>query len=120
MKSPMPWLPGTALCCVMLVSALPAVAKTIPMRPLSRGEVASACSRAGGSSFGTHDDTSSYGCASRNGTVECSPDGTCLGYVSDLQRMPSNSLDAVLGAGVSGQPIRIGPAERRVTPLVQP
>jgi hypothetical protein len=119
MKSPMPWL-FRALCCVMLLSALPAAAKTIPMRPLSRGEVQTACSRAGGASFGTHDDTSSYGCASRNGTVECSADGTCLGSVSDLMRMPSNSLDAVLGAGVSGQPIKVGPVNQRVTPLVQP
>jgi hypothetical protein len=113
------WLVGV-LCGLMLATAMPAVAKTVPMRPMSRGAVDNACSRAGGSSFGTHDTDGSYGCNSNRGSVECAADGTCVGYVSDLLRMPANSLDAVLGTGVSGQPIRIGPAEKRIMPLVQP
>jgi hypothetical protein len=95
------------------------MAKSIPMRPLARAAVASACSRAGGSSFGTHDDDGPYGCDSRSGTVQCAADGTCVGYVSDLLRMPSNSLDAVLGANVRGQPIKIRPADHRIAPAVQ-
>jgi hypothetical protein len=117
MKSRIPWL-AVMLSAVMLTSAMPALAKTIPMRPMSRGAVDSACSRAGGSSFGIHDDAGSYGCLSRRGRVECTPDG-CTGFVSDLVRMTGNSLDAILGAGNSGQPIKIGPSERRIMRQVQ-
>lgn len=119
MKTRLPWL-VVALCSAILGSAMPAFAKAIPMRPVSRSAVDSACSRAGGSSFGIQDETGSYGCTSPHGSVNCSADGDCSGYVSDLLRMPSNSLDAVLGAGVSGQPIRIGPADHRIAPLAQP
>jgi hypothetical protein len=118
MKSRMLWLVGV-LCGLMLASAMPAAAKSVPMRPMSRGAVDNACGRAGGSSFGTHDSDGSYGCSSNRGSVECAPDGTCIGFVSDLLRMPANSLDAVLGARVSGQPTRIGPADHRIMRRVE-
>jgi len=118
MESRMPWLVG-ALCCVMLAGAMPAVAKTVPMRSVSRNAVDSACSRAGGAAYGLLDDGGSYGCTSRVGSVVCSADGTCFGYISDLVRMPANSLDAVLGVRVSGQPTRIGPADRRIMRRVE-
>lgn len=113
-------LGGAFLISAMTLSSTPAVAKTIPMRPMSRGAVESVCSRAGGATFGLHEESGSYGCVSGHGQVECSSDGACLGYVSDLVRMPANSIEAVLGVGSRGQPIKIGPAERRITPIVQP
>jgi hypothetical protein len=118
MISRMPWRVGV-LCGVMLASVMPAGAKTIPMRPMSRGAVDSTCSRAGGASFGTHNDDGSYGCDSGRGSVVCAADGTCVGYVSDLMRMPAGSLDAVLGARVNGPPTRIGPADHRITRRVE-
>jgi hypothetical protein len=118
MKSRMLCLP-VALCGLMLMSTWPAAAKTVPMRPVSRNDVESVCRRAGGSTFGTTDDAASYGCNSHHGSVVCTPDGKCLGYVSDLLRMPSNSPDAILGAGVSGRAIKVGPADRRIMPTEQ-
>lgn len=119
MKSRMPWLIGL-LCGAMAASAMPASAKTVTMRPLSRSAVESACARAGGAPFGIRDEATEYGCKAQNGSVNCTPDGTCLGYVPDLARLPSNSLDAVLGVSASGQPIKIGPVNDRVVPVVQP
>jgi hypothetical protein len=117
MKSRMSWLLG-ALCGAMLVGAFPAAAKNISMRPLSRTAVESACSRAGGTSFGTLDEGTAYGCTSHGGAVYCEPDGSCSGSVSDLLPMPASSLDAVLGAGGRGEPIKIGPVDERVAPAV--
>lgn len=113
-------LGGAFFISVATLTSTPAVAKTIPMRPMSRGAVESVCSRAGGAAFGLHDESASYGCVSGHGQVECSSDGSCLGYVSDLVPMPANSIEAVLGVGRRGQPIKIGPAERRITPIAQP
>jgi hypothetical protein len=110
-------LGGTFLLSVATLGSTAAVAKTIPMRPMSRSAVESVCSRAGGATFGLHDDSGPYGCVSGHGQVECSSDGACLGYVSDLVRMPANSIEAVLGVGGRGEPIKIGPAERRITPI---
>jgi hypothetical protein len=115
MKSRMSWLLG-ALCGAILMGTFPAAAKDISMRPLSRTAVESACSRAGGTSFGTLDEGAAYGCTSRSGAVYCEPDGTCSGSVSDLLPMPGHSLDAVLGAGERGEPIRIGPVDDRIAP----
>jgi hypothetical protein len=118
MKSRIPWL-VVVLSGVMLASTMPAFAKIIPMRPASRGAVDSACARAGGSAYGIHDDTGSYGCASRRGQVECTPDGGCSGYVSDLAPMTGNSLDAILGVRLNGRAIKIGPTEKRISRQVQ-
>jgi hypothetical protein len=109
-----------ALCAVTLAGALPAAAKTVAMPDLSRSAVQSACSRAGGVSYGIHDLGSAYGCKGRNSSIDCSPDGTCFGYVPDLARLPANSADAVLGLTNSGRPTRVGPVDSRITPLVQP
>jgi hypothetical protein len=113
MRSRVSW-PILVLCGATLAGAVPAAAKMIPMQPVSRSAVDAACSRAGGTPFAGEGDAGSYGCTSHSGSVNCSADGDCSGFVSDLLRMPSNSLDAVLGAGVNGQPVRIGPADRRV------
>ncbi|GAB2174762.1 hypothetical protein DLREEDagr8_03200 [Dongia sp. agr-C8] len=90
------------------------------MRPLSRSAVDTACARAGGTAYGIRDTDAEYGCRARDSSVTCSPDGTCFGYVPDLARLPSNSLDAVLGISISGKPIKIGPVDDRITPLAQP
>lgn len=123
MKSRIPWLvvalSGVVLSGVMVASTMPAVAKVVPMRPMSRGAVDSACARAGGSAYGIHDDTGSYGCASGRGQVECTQDGDCVGYVSDLVRMTGSSLDTVLGVRLNGRAIKIGPSEKRISRQVQ-
>jgi hypothetical protein len=123
MKSRMSWLlgllSGMGLVGVMVVNVMPAAAKSVPMRPVSRSAVDAACSRAGGSAFGIHDDSGSYGCSANRGSVECADDGTCFGSVSDLLPLAANSLDAVLGVRVRGQPIKIGPADHRIMRSVQ-
>jgi hypothetical protein len=109
------------LLCILgagMLAVEPAAAKTIPLDTLSRNRVESACSRAGGSTFGFRDDTAAYGCETRRGSVVCQPDGQCLGYVSDLVRMPASSIDAILGGRMNGQPIRIGRADPRIAPRV--
>jgi hypothetical protein len=113
MNARMPWLLG-AFGIVMAAAALPADAKTVSMPALSRGAVEQACSRAGGASYGIHDESSPYGCSALLGKVECSPDARCEGYVYDLRPIPANSLEAVLGAGVHAGPTRIGPTDRRI------
>jgi len=104
---------------IALLMAAPASAKTIVMPGLSRVAVDQACSRAGGQAYGIHDTSSVYGCATRRGSVECTPDGQCAGFVSDLFPIAANSLDAVLGGGVHAGPVKLGPTERRITPVVQ-
>jgi hypothetical protein len=111
----MPCWIGT-LGIVLLVTASPASAKTIPMPGFSRTAVDQACTRAGGQAYGVHDDGQPYGCVSHQGSAECSPDGRCEGYVSDLLPLAASSLDAVLGAGVRAGPIKIGAADRRIAP----
>lgn len=117
MNARMPLLLGASgmvmVATVMVATALPAAAKNIPMPALSRGAVDQACKRAGGAGYGTHDD-GPYGCLSHAGKVDCSADGHCEGYVSDLRPSPANSLEAILGGGVHAGPTKIGPSDRRV------
>ena len=123
MKSRMPWLlgvlAGTVLVSMIVVDAMPAAAKSFPMAPVSRSAVDAACSRAGGSAFGIRDDSGSYGCSSQRGQIECTQDSVCFGSVADLLPLASNSLDEVLGARIRAQPIKIGPADRRIMRSVQ-
>jgi len=120
----MPCLPGAlgglTLVTVMLLTALPAAAKSIAMPTLSRSTVENACNRANGGAYGVRDDGKQYGCVSRSGSVNCSPDGRCYGYVPDLLPVTANSIDAVLGVRINAGPIKIGPKDDRIVPLVQP
>ena len=110
-----------ALGIALLVTASPASAKTIPMPGYTRTAVDQACTRAGAQPYGIHEPSMPYGCVSHQGRVECSPDGRCNGYVSDLLPLPASSLDAVLGAGVHSGPTKIGASDRRISPVaVQP
>jgi hypothetical protein len=122
MHSRTAWLIALVLVAgAMLATAMPAEAKGVQMRPVSRSAVEAACSRAGGSTYGIRDPQTNYGCTSRRGSVDCASDGSaCFGNVADLLPMPTNSLDGILGARVSGKPIKIGPTEKRITPLMQP
>jgi hypothetical protein len=106
-----------ALGVALMVSGSPAAAKTIGMPSYSRAAVDQACGRAGGRSFGLYEEGAVYGCISRQGRVECAPDGTCTGYVSDLLPLPASSLDAVLGGGPHSGPIKIGATDRRISPV---
>ena len=115
MNARIPWSLGV-LCGLALLTATPAVAKEFPMSALSRDVVERACSRAHGSAYGKLDDAGAYGCVARGGSVTCEADATCNGHVSDLRPLPTNSIDAVLGAGIRGIPIMIRPANYRVAP----
>ena len=109
-------------CCAVFLAACIvtpslSVAKTVSMRPLSRSAVESACDRAGGAAFGTRETAAPYGCKTLSGLVVCTPDaGNCSGQVSDLTPMPSGAINEILGAGRSGQPVRLGPVDARVEP----
>ncbi|MDQ7250238.1 hypothetical protein [Dongia sedimenti] len=124
MNAQMPWLLGAlvalTLATAMLVPTAPATAKEISMPPLSRSTVENACNRAGGRDYGVRDEGQEYGCISRNGSVNCTTDGQCVGYVSDLLPVTANSIDAVLGLGVNAGPIKLGPKDSRVVPQPQP
>jgi hypothetical protein len=115
MNARMPWSLGV-LCGLALLTAMPATAKEFPMQALSRNVVEQACSRAGGSAYGMLDDAGAYGCQTARGSVTCEADATCSGHVSDLRPLPTNSIDAILGAGIRGIPIMIRPANHRVAP----
>ena len=114
------WMPCFigALGIVLLATAMPAAAKSINLPSLSPAAVSAACTRAGGAAYGTRDEGQPYGCVSRAGTVDCSPEGQCVGSVSDLRPLPASSLDAVLGAGVHAGPSKIGSKDARISPVV--
>ena len=113
------WNPLLCILGLGMLMIEPAAAKTIALDTLSRNRVESACSSAGGSTFGIRDDSATYGCDTRRGSVVCTPDGQCLGYVSDLLRMPASSAYAILGVRMNGHPIRIGPADARIMRRVE-
>lgn len=111
------------LCGMVLLTvppAAPAIAKEISMQVLSRDVVERACSRVGGSAYGMRDGDGVYGCVKPNGSVTCSADADCSGYVPDLRPLPSNSIDAVLGARGRGVPTMLRPTDHRVSPRVGP
>jgi hypothetical protein len=107
-------------CGLVLLTAAYAAAKELPMQALSRDVVERACSRVGGSAYGMRADVGAYGCVTPRGSVTCSADGGCVGYVPDLRPLPSNSIDAILGARARGVPIKIRPRDQRISPRVGP
>jgi hypothetical protein len=93
-----------------------AEAKSISMGALSRSAVKSACDRAGGQSFGINDETAVYGCANSFGTVNCTPDSNCEGFIQDMRPVAGNSFSIILGNGRSHGPTKVDPVDARVNP----
>jgi hypothetical protein len=110
----------SVLCGPVLLTAIPATAKNFPMQALSRDVVERACSQVGGSAYGMRDDEGAYGCVTQRGSVTCEADASCIGYVSDLRPLPTNSIDGVLGARARGVPLMIRPTEERIAPRAGP
>lgn len=96
-----------------------AQAKQVSMGVVSRSSVQIACTRAGGTSFGTTNDQSDYGCNAEGVGIYCSAaDSTCAALVRDTRPAVGNSLDQLLGLDRAATGVRtVQPIDPRVAPV---
>ena len=103
-------------CALWPIVQQTAQAKSIAMGALSRSAVKSACDRAGGQSFGINDEAAVYGCANSFGSVNCTPDSNCEGFIQDMRPVAGNSLWIILGNGRTHGPSKVDPVDAKVQP----